>query len=437
MKYLKQFNNIKEAVGVPTGISEITNNLYNSILQKLSATVKFSVKEGDPRKYRFKTREIELNFQLPLKGKINDYEVESFDITIDITEVKTPSPDEPEISGAYFAPNMKFDRKNFKIIYNNTKKINIGIKLDFPWQENTNKEFWIQEIKSVLLKNKSIVLSSLGHELMHSYDLAFIKGGKKFEETADYSSSGNLKFGIQTVDKFFFYLYFMQKCEIIVKSVEFAIKMEAEGITKDTFLEFIKNETAWKTLRDISKWTYKGFHQELVEDVDLIKKKLKKNDIPTKGMTSDEIASFTEDLIIKNLSNSKVETIRDLLVDQNDILKSIRRITGNYDEDDEDDEEAIEKYYNDFIDNIKKDLENPKNFFVKREKMFNFESEKLMKKLSKLFSMVPDTKVNKLHTNISNKEIKTESILNWEKYQYSNGVNEKILNTFSWDKLKK
>ena len=69
--------------------------------------------------------------------------------------------------------------------------------------------------------------------------------------------------------------------------------------------------------------------------------------------------------------------------------------------------------------------------------MFNFESEKLMKKLSKLFSMAPDTKVNKLHTNISNKEIKTESILNWEKYQYAIGVNDKISNSFSYDKLKK
>ena len=66
--------------------------------------------------------------------------------------------------------------------------------------------------------------------------------------------------------------------------------------------------------------------------------------------------------------------------------------------------------------------------------MFNFESEKLIKKISKLFSMAPDTKVNKLHSKISNKEIKKESILNWEKYQYAIGVNTKIEKDFNFEK---
>ena len=102
-----------------------------------------------------------------------------------------------------------------------------------------------------------------------------------------------------------------------------------------------------------------------------------------------------------------------------------------YSDEDEEQEEAIEKYYNNIIDDIQKELNNPKKFYLKREKMFIFESEKLMRKISKLFSMAPDTKVNKLHTKISNKEIKTESILNWEKYQYAIGVNTEISTTFS------
>jgi len=66
---------------------------------------------------------------------------------------------------------------------------------------------------------------------------------------------------------------------------------------------------------------------------------------------------------------------------------------------------------------------------VEKEKMFKFESEKLMKKLSKLFSMAKDTKTNALQTKISNKKtLKTESILNWDKYQYAIGVKTKISN---------
>ena len=435
MKYLKQFNHIKEAVGVPKGISNITNNLFDSIIQKLSSNdVELSSKKGDPQKYKYKTREVDLDFKFPLKGKINNYEVEEFDINISITEVKRPNPDEPEVSGAYFSPNAKLDSKNFKIVYGNTKKVKIGIRLDFQWNKDADIEVWKEEVKNLLLKNKSVILSSLAHELMHSYDLAFIKGGKDFEDIADYSSLGSLNFGIPTIDIFYFYLYFMQKCEIIVKSVEVAVKMEAQGITQENFLNFLQNESAWKTLKDISKWTYNGFHQELIDNVELIKRKLNENDISTEGMTPDEIASFTEDLIIRNLSNSKVEIIKNLLRESNDdILTIINRITGRSNADND----TIDKYYNDYIKKILKDLDNPKNFFVKREKMFKFESEKLIKKISKLFSMAPDTKSSKLHTNISNKDIKKESILNWEKYQYAIGVNPKISKSFDWDNWKK
>lgn len=437
MKYLKKFNNVTEAVGVPTGILNITNQLYDLIIDKLSTNIKFSSKEGDPRKYKYKTREIELNFDVPLNGNINDYEVEKFNVTISITEVKRPDNDfEPEVSGAYYAPNIKLDKKNFKIIYGDTKNVNIGIRLEFPWagKAGKDKEFWIKEIKKILSDNKSDVTSSLGHEIMHSYDLGHIKGGKRYEETADYSSSSNLHFGIPVIDQFFFYLYFMQKCELIVKSVEFAAKMDTEGITKDNFLEFLKNEKGWNVLRDINKWTYAGFHQDIIDNIDLVKQRLNKNNIPTEGMTPDEIANHIERIVLTNLANNKVSAIRDLLNSQEDITTAIRRLTGRYSDEDEEQEEAIEKYYNNIIDDIQKELNNPKKFYLKREKMFIFESEKLMRKISKLFSMAPDTKVNKLHTKISNKEIKTESILNWEKYQYAIGVNTKIEKDFNFEK---
>ena len=425
MKHIKQFNQITEAVGVPKGISNITNNLFDSIIQKLSSNeVSFSSKKGDPRKYKYKTRELDLDFKFPLKGNINDYEVEKFIININITEVKRPVPDEPEISGAYFSPNVKLDINNFKILYDNSKKVKIGIRLEFNWNKDADIEVWKEDTKNLLLKNKSVVLSSLAHELMHSYDLAFIKAGKKFEDTAEYGSSGNLNFGIPIVDKFFFYLYFMQKCEIIVKSVEVAIKMEAQGVTQENFLDFLKKENAWITLKDISKWSYNSFHQELIDNVELVKKKLKQNDISTEGMTPNVTASYMEHIILNHLSNSKVDIIKTLLQESyDDILKTV-------------DDDDIDEYYNDFIDKVKKDLKNPKNFFVKREKMFKFESEKLMRKISKLFSMAPDTKSSKLHTNISNKDIKTESILNWEKYQYAIGVNSKISQSFDWNNWK-
>ena len=79
--------------------------------------------------------------------------------------------------------------------------------------------------------------------------------------------------------------------------------------------------------------------------------------------------------------------------------------------------------------NLKKDIKNSDYYFSNKEKMFKFESKKLLKKISKLFSMAKDTKTNKLHSKISNKlASKTESILNWGKYQDSMGIKPNISN---------
>ena len=76
MKYLKKFDNLKEAVGVPTGITNLSSKLFSSILEKLDSNeVNFNVKEGDPDKYRYETREINIKFKLQLEGEINDYKV--------------------------------------------------------------------------------------------------------------------------------------------------------------------------------------------------------------------------------------------------------------------------------------------------------------------------------------------------------------------------
>lgn len=433
MKYLKRFNQIQEAVGVPKGITEAAKNLFDSINEKLSANdVVVDIKNGDPDKYRYKTREIDIKFPISLKANINDYEVEEFNIKIKITEVQRPVPDDAEVTGAFFSPNAKINRKNFSIEYNETKKVTIGIRLDFPWTGKVDKQFWKKEVINLLLKNKTEVLSSLGHELMHSYDLAFIKGGKSFHDVADYNSTSDLRFGIPAVDTFFFYLYFMQKCESVVRSVELATRMDAQGITQEQFLDFIQKDRSWKLLKDISKWTYKDFHKEIIDNVDLVKLRLGESGINTDGMGPEEVANFLEEIILKNLANAKVEVINDLLEDpkysqyDNDFFRMLALLSNK---DNDPDEEEKEKYFNEFIEKIKKDVRKKGDFFVEKEKMFKFESEKLMRKLSKLFSMAKDTKVNALQAKISAKKpMKTESILNWDKYQYALGVKTKISN---------
>lgn len=435
MKYLKRFDNLHEAVGVPTGITTLASKLFSSILEKLdSSQVSFDIEDGDPKKYRFETREVTINFMLPLEGKINDYEVREFSVKIAIHEVNRPTEESPEVTGAYFSPKIDIDRKSFKMKYISSDRIDLGIRLEFPWTNSVSKSFWTEQVAKLIRENKSEVISSLGHELMHSYDLAFVKGGTEFEEIADYQGVSNLRFGIPTVDKFFFYLYFMSKCESVVRSAEIASRMEAQGTTQEQFSEFIQKNQTWTMLKDISKWTYTGFRQELIDNVEKIKESLNHNKIGTDGLSEEQVADLIEELMLNNIFSAKSETLDDLLEDpkysayDNELMRMVAKMTGRAIEEDPDLEEK-RRFMKSFAERMKKDMKDPKKYFENKERMFNFESNKLLKKISKLFSMATDTKKNALHSKISDKKAsKTESVLNWEKYQDAIGVKPKISN---------
>ena len=435
MKYIKRFNNLQEAVGVPTGITTLASKLFSSILEKLdSGQVSFNIEDGDPKKYRFETREVTINFMLPLEGKINDYEVSEFSVRIAIHEVNRPTEESPEMTGAYFSPKIDIDRKNFKMIYNRSNRIDLGIRLEFPWTNSVSKSFWTEQVAKLIRENKSEAISSLGHELMHSYDLSFIKGSTEFEEIADYQGVSNLRFGIPTVDKFFFYLYFMSKCESVVRSAEIASRMEAQGTTQEQFSEFIQKNQTWTMLKDISKWTYAGFRQELIDNVEKIKESLNQNKIGTDGLSEEQVADLIEELMLNNIFSAKSETLDNLLEDpkysayDNELMRMVAKMTGRAIEEDPDLEEK-RRFMKSFAERMKKDMKDPKKYFENKERMFNFESNKLLKKISKLFSMATDTKKSALHSKISDKKAsKTESVLNWEKYQDAIGVKPKISN---------
>ena len=416
MKYLKKFN-INEKVGVPTGITELSKNLYNSIIERLN-NGNLNFKDDDD--------ELEFRFNQELEGKINDFEIKSFNIEIKIYK---SDDDESVLTGAYFRPNHKIDRKNFKMEYLNNGEISLGIRMSFPNWKNSEKEFWLDKVKNLLTSERGQVISSLGHELMHSYDLTFIKGGKTFIDISKYSAITNLRFGIPVIDKFFYYLYFISKTECIVRSSEIASKMEAQGVTQEQFLEFIQNNKTWKYLKEISEWSYQKFNEDLLSQIDRIKGALEHNDIEIDGLSDKEVVDLVKDLIINNIIGSKLDSLSDLLRDPKYISDPfLALLTGKKPEEDPD-LDIKEDFYKTFLEKLKKDIKNSDYYFNSKEKMFKFESNKLLKKLSKLFSMAKDTKTNKLHSKISNKiSRKTESILNWEKYLDAIGVKAKISN---------
>jgi hypothetical protein len=423
MKYLKTFLNINEVVGVPMGIINLSIALYNQIIEHLKSKKIDISFETNSEEYRYLTNEIIMDFTVPLEGMINDYQINQFNIDIISHSVKRPEEDDASIIGAHFRPDMEIDRRNFKMVYNKSNQINLGIKLDFPWYENNSKEFWIENVLNVLIKSKSDVISSLSHEMMHSYDLTFIKGGDNFTDFAKYQAVNQLVFGIKEVDSFFFYLYFMSKAECVVKSAEVAAKMEAQGITKDDFLKFLNGNEIWSILKKISEWDYDTFKNNLKDDIEHIKLQLKKNKINIKNKSDDEVIQILESLIINNIISKSADFMVDLLKDPEYMNDPFISMILNKPITEDPDLDIKQEFLDKFLENLKRDMKNPKYYFEKKEKFFKFESNKLIRKLSKLFTMAKDVNKSDLHTKISNKvKLKSESVLNWEKYQEFIGV---------------
>ena len=231
------------------------------------------------------------------------------------------------------------------------------------------------------------------------------------------------------MDEFFYYLYFISKTESIVRSAEIASRMEVQGVTKDDFLNFITNNKTWKILKEMSEWTYQKFDDKLLESIDSIRDRLESSDIRVDNQSDEEVIETLKDLILNNIIGSKLDSLSGLLRDPKyDSDPFLELLTGKKAEEDPD-LDIKNDFFQNFLKNLKKDIKNSDYYFSNKEKMFKFESKKLLKKISKLFSMAKDTKTNKLHSKISNKlASKTESILNWGKYQDSMGIKPNISN---------
>jgi len=429
MKYLKSFR-INERVGVPSGLMDVSNVLYNNLISNLSSDLyTYELEEGgdDDKNYRFETNVhyIKIN-TIYLDNLINSFKLKSVTISIIIDEVDRGDDSiAPELTGAYLKSNIDIDKKNFKIDYNRVGYLELGIKIDSPWVGESDGEYWAKLITEIFELNKSDVLSSIAHELMHSYDHS-VKKSVSLSKSVEYSAITSLRFGISAIDEFFYYLYYMTSTEVVVRSSEVAAHLDAQGVTYDNFIDFLKNNQTYKVLKDISNWSYEGFRNKLLDDVSNIRDILRKSDFDFDDLTDDLFIDELEILLLNNIIGSMCEGMGKILMVSNNPFQFLFE--------DEDDSELRDEFYDKFIEELKKDSKNIKNYFVKKEKMFKFESVRLIKKIYKLFDMIKDTKKSELHTKINNKkskevkskEMKSESILNWDKYKDSMGVNPYI-----------
>jgi hypothetical protein len=276
-----------------------------------------------------------------------------------------------------------------------------------PKESVNENEYWEKMVIDTFEHNKARMISSIGHEIMHAYDLGHVKGGEEHKSSAKYAAYNNIRFGIKPIDNFLFYLYYTTRCESMVRNAEVASAMDAQGAEQDKFEEYLTSNETYKMLKQINEWTFDGFVEELKSDMDEIKKVISNSD----EYSDDEIIDKLIQLLVHNINTSSID----------DLINKLRTpsffgVSLIDSEDDATDEEKQE-YLDSFIKVARRDVQNPVNYFKDKEKFFRNTTNKLLKKLSKLYSLAKPSASNPLHAKISAKGKKNESkIIRWNDF---------------------
>lgn len=381
-----QLRLIKEAVGVPEGILKAGEELYEIVLDVLK-----SINEN----------EIEYEFE------INDKELQISDITINNIKIFIEIHENEDYDGKPIIASMgvsnefTFDDAILMQISSVNKELRLHINF-------VTGEMWEpEEILESFQEDEVNTVSVMAHELKHKYDRT--KKTKGFVgDIADYQAyaSGRLNFGVPILNKFMRYSYFIQMAENLVRPTEISSRMLKKGITKEQFYDFITNDIAYKELQEIRNFSFDYLMENLYNEMDLIDRLLEHAGMET-NVDDETKIKMVLSLVYINLVNAKVDTFDNYFYSQQEKIDSMfgglmGKLFGGGKKINPD----KEKVRNKFINHITKYQNREIDFFKDECERFNYVTTKLMKKISKIYSLIPDEK-----------EQTNESILNWDLHQ--------------------
>ena len=360
MRFSKQ--NIVEAVGVPTNIENVSKRVFNFFEQKLQ-------EEGDS----IVDPNITYNYELNGRFKIGDFNFRS--IIFNLIFITTDEVDEPLAlgMGIHMAAEPQFPE--FVLITQKSKDLEFSVRIAIPESKDTR---FSQVLDMIQIEDLEIQ-SSFSHELMHGYD-DFKRPFESIKSRATYSGIQGVRFDIPPLRKFLHYLYFTTATENIVRAAEVHSIMKKAGVSKDMFYDFLLSNRTYKTYQEINNFSLENLKKDLLNyigDIDDILIRLGEED---KYKTDEEKVNRMLELFYINLVNNIVSSYKELLT-----THFFEQMSGLLFPDKQD-------AYLKFAQEARKYGKNPMGFFEFEEKKLNRISSEMLKKLSKLYSLIGDNK---------------------------------------------
>jgi hypothetical protein len=382
-----QLKLINEAVGVPENILNEGKKLFDIVKDKLK-----KIKSTGKEEYFFENIDIDLN--------VSDVNFTNLNLIVKVDELEDYDGVEPVIASMGVGNEFNFDEGIMMQINAETSTIDLFINFVVPegWEPN--------DLYMVFIEQKIHNTSVMAHELMHRF-----RRSKKSKglagDTADYQAyaSGKLNFGIPVINEFMMYSYFIQNEENVVRPTEVASRMIQNGITKEKFYEFIMQDDTIKTLKKIQNFSFEYLIKGLYEQMDRVFALLEHAGENPKENSPEENIKMVLELVYISLANLKMEFFEKFVMSREEMIFSqlghLSQLFGGK-EPKEDKVKLLNKYHS----HVTKYANREMDFFKDECERFNYVATKLIKRISKVYSLIPDEK-----------EQTNESILDWELHQ--------------------
>lgn len=395
---------LKEAVGVPSGIYDNAIRLTNAVKREI---------KGFPNQYEEIENDLYLKkimFLSPIE--IGDLEIEDFNILIDVHP--QDSLDSAKLMGLgvpSFVGKPDLSQKKPKLsIEINQDKLFLKIVFAIQKDEYSQIEEWFDDSENV-----RELTTNITHELKHIFDSTKTKN-QGLEGRVDYQSYSNFTREIPICDsirRLVFLLYYVHEIENMVRPSELYAHMMGKNITKEKFLEELKQTEIFIQLSEAKNWSVENLKTDLLSDIDCVKNILDQMGEDIESLEDSDVV----ELFIRNISNFfknySEKQFYDLLdsFEGSSPLKDLASFLGIR-KSDPDKEKRLEEYLRQFTkygNNLEKILYN-------YQKRLNFESDRVMKKVSKVYSILPSENETEIHSKINKKTMK-ESYINYEFYK--------------------
>lgn len=375
---------IKEAVGVPKNIEIAAQNLYNDIAKKLNNK---KIGPEDVLKFKFLNKNGRYSF--------SDYNPKFITVEFNLGSYSGDAVDNATgkkiegglIHGMGFSRNSKLND-----VFDLVSVDSDGIELSIDYAQPEEEDEWSgNKILDTMKKNNDGSISSLAHELKHAYD-NFKKPIEKVVDRSNYAGFQKSRSGVRPMDQFMFNMYFINQIENLVRPTETYTEMVSKGIvTKEEFLKFLLNSKTYKTLVNMRDYSFdklvsdlKGYENEIDNYLDNTV-----DGYDSSSLNIDEKVNYFLSVFVYETAQ-KVHQVRKHMLSP--ITNVFQMLFGN------NDSPEANKFLDSTLGDLLKMMNNPNKFYHTSIENMKKIAIKMIKKLSKLYSLLNKEKTITIET---------------------------------------